>query len=174
MSSMGESRLMKVEGLRHLDDALNELSLKMKKSYVTSGLMAAAKPVISKAKEGASRSKHPSSGALSDSIGVKAQRKGGESISVWVGSMREDSKALQSYFSFYYAGKTIPLSRLAGGVRHGHLIELGTANGVEKREFLRPALDSQAGKAVSEFKRVVKRKIGSMAARKYRAQRGNS
>ncbi len=162
----------KVDGLKYLDDALDELSLKMQVSFTTSALKAAAKPVVAAAKEGARNSKHPSSGALAESIGVKASKKGGEHVSVWVGAMRENKTALQSYFSYYYAGKTIPLSRLANGIRHGHLIELGTARGVQKRPFLRPALDSQKGVAVSEFKRVLKRKIDGKAARLYRAQRG--
>jgi len=162
----------KVEGLKYLEDALDELSKDMKFRFTTSALKAAAKPVIAAAKEGARNNKHPSSGALAESLGVKAQKKGGENISVWIGTMRENKTALRSYFTYYYAGKTIPLSRLANGIRHGHLIELGTARGVQKRPFLRPALESQAGQAVSEFKRVLKRKIDSKAARDYRAQGG--
>ena len=163
----------KVDGLKELDKAMDELTSKMRNSFTTSALKAAAKPVIAAAKEGARKSKHPSSGALAESLGVKAQRKGGEHISVWVGTMRENKTALQSYFSYYYAGKTIPLSRLANGIRHGHLIELGTARGVQKRPFLRPALDSQKGVAVSEFKRVLKRKIELQAAKSYRKQKGS-
>lgn len=158
--------LIKVDGLRELDEALSKVSIKMQKSFVTSGLRAGAKPIISKAKEGAMNSKHPSSGALAESIGFKAKRKGGQSVSAWVGSLRSNKKALTTYVNFY--GGTV--STISDGIRHGHLIELG-ANGVGKRPFLRPALDGQTSLVISEFKKKVKARLDSEAKKIHNAQK---
>ena len=166
----GESKLIEVKGLKELDLALKQFSTITQGNMVTSALRAGAKPVVSKAREGALRSMHPSSGALAESIGVKAQKKGGEHISIWVGSMRkgkEGKDALHSYVGFY--GGTV--STVAAGIRHGHLIELGTARGVAKRPFLRPALDGQAGAVVSEFKKKMRQLIKKETKKIHNAQK---
>ena len=150
---------LKVEGLQELNRKLDQFALKTQKSMVTSALRAGAKIVQAAAKANAHKSKHPSSGALAESVGIKAKRFGrggkGSVSSLWVGALRSDKKAVAQYAGFY--GKA-SVKSINGGIRHGHLVEFGTKH-QEARPWLYPALKGNEQAVVNRFRTVLSKRI---------------
>jgi len=148
---------LKVDGLKELNRKLEQFTVKTQKSMITSALRAAAKPIQAAAKQNAQRTRHPSSGALSQSIGIKAKRLRGSAAvsSLWVAPIRTDKSAVSQYAGFY-GGASV--SSVNAGIRHGHLVELGTKHSAA-RPWLRPALDQNKDRAVSIFKTTLAKRI---------------
>jgi len=140
---------------------LHQLPLDWQRKSVTSALRAAAKPMAAAAKRHAVKT----SGALAESIKIKANRKGrrGGMVSrVWILPVRTDSKAIAQYMTHY--GKGIDSKRIKQGIRHGHLVEFGFRAGnkqVGARPFLQPAFDQTWRKSVSVFKETLAKRTES-------------
>lgn len=157
--------------LTEVNKALAIFPAKIQRSLVTSALRFAAQPLKKQMESNARRTMHPSSGALAESIGIKASRggrKGGGIIRrIWVGPMRSDPKALLKYLSFY--GKTLTRSSANSGIRHGHLVEFGFTAGngrqVPAQPFIRPAFDATKAQIGSRFKQKFAQRIPAIIKR---------
>jgi len=131
---------------------LQQLPIDWQRKSVTSALKKAAEPMADAARRNAVKT----SGALAESIKIKANRKGrrGGMVSrVWILPVRTDNKAIARYLSHY--GKGLDGKRIKQGIRHGHLVEFGFRVGnrqVGARPFLQPAFDQTWRKSVSVFK----------------------
>jgi len=163
---------MKVEGLNELYKKLATFEVSVTRRIVTSALREAAKPVVSAAKSNAQKTKHPSSGALAESIGIKAVRFGSGRTyktlsSLWVGSIRNSRGAIEQYET-YWGGTDV--SSVALGVRHGHLVELGTKHSAP-RPWLMPALKGSEGRVVSVFKQTLSKRIERQVKKMNRGKR---
>lgn len=95
------------------------------------------------------------SGALSDSLGVRAQKarsRKGKAGGMMVVPVRSDKKALAKYIDFYFTaqGKTPPADIVTQGIRHGHLIEFGTSK-ISSRAYLWPAAQSGLSMYINLF-----------------------
>ena len=95
------------------------------------------------------------SGALSESLGIRATSKRKLKAKrvvagVEIVPVRSNMKAMAMYIQHYYSakGKTAPAKMLTSGVRHGHLVEIGSVNNSAK-PFLWPAAESQKSAYIS-------------------------
>ena len=120
------------------------------------------------------------SGALSESLGIRAQKQkdlrrkklaGG----VQIVSVRNNMNAIALYMNHYYTsrGKTVPASVAFSGIRHGHLVEWGfihtSGKAVSGSPFLWPAARYGASGYKRHFAADLKKKI--VAAVKRRAKK---
>lgn len=150
---------MKVTGLAELDQALTQLPEKLQRNVLRAALRAGAKAIA----EEAERNVPVDSGDLRDSIRVTSRiRAGMPTASVKAGGRAK------------VAGKQLD-------VFYAHMIEYGTAKhfidgplyyagewhpyafhpGIVKKPFMRPAMDSQAGEAVSRTADYVRRRLST-------------
>jgi len=108
---------------------------------------------------------------LAESIGIKAKRFGrggkGSVSSLWVGALRSDKKAVSQYASFY--GKA-SVKSINSGIRHGHLVELGTKHSAP-RPWLMPALKGSEGRVVNVFKQTLSKRIERQVKKMNRGKR---
>jgi len=121
-----------------LEDAMKALQAAFpdnykKQSQIVNGAMggSARKSFLPIAKQLAKRG--DSSGALSESLGVRAQKasnRKGKAGGMEVVPVRSNRKAMAMYIKHYYTdrGLNAPFAMIASGVRHGHLVEFGTAH----------------------------------------------
>ena len=93
-----------------------------------------------------------SSGALSESLAVRSQsskklRNKNIPAGVEIVPVRNNRKALALYIAHYYTaeGRTAPASILSSGIRHGHLVEFGSANNNAKPYLWPAAQGGQSG-----------------------------
>jgi len=122
---------------------------------------AARKSILPMAKQLAKRG--DSSGALSESLNVRAmgrRKRAGKAAGMEVVPVRSNLKALAKYIQFYYTsrGKAPPSSILTSGIRHGHLVEFGTAK-TSAFPFLWPAAQAQASNYKQLFALFLKKRI---------------
>ena len=139
-----------------LEDAIKAMAAafpaepKKQKQIVNTALrVSAQKHMLPRAKQMAKVG--DSSGALSQSLAVRSQsakklRSKGIPAGVEIVPVRNDRKALALYIAHYYTaeGRIAPASIITSGIRHGHLIEFGSANN-NAQPYLWPA--AQGGKA---------------------------
>jgi len=120
-----------------------------------------------------------SSGALSESIGIRNQpkralktaRKAG---GVYIAPIRHNAKAIAKYIQYYYNrhGNSAPASVVASGIRHGHLVEFGVpSRGIPANSFLGAAADSQLSPYEDLFAMSLKQKVEN-AVRREAKKRG--
>ena len=116
-----------------------------------------------------------SSGALSESIGVRFQplrnlRAKGVTAGVQVVPIRHNVRAIAMYIQHYYTnrGKTASINVVASGIRHGHLVEFGTVRTAAK-PFLWPAAQSGISGFTNKFSKILEKR--TEAAVKRRARR---
>jgi hypothetical protein len=141
-------------------------------SILNAAMRAAARPtIVSKAKQFALRG--DGSGALSEAITVRAmsaakRRRLNTSAGVEVVPARFNRKALALYISHYYTreGLSAPAAIFRFGIRHGHLIEFGTAK-ITAKPFMWPALT--AGR--SAYEALFARQIETVTQRRVRQAR---
>ena len=120
---------------------------------------------------------HPgSSGALSESIGVRAKSlrriKTSRSVAgVEIGSIRYNDKAMAMYVNHYYIrkGKAPPKGIFLSGIRHAHLVEFGTYR-TNPKSFLwdgaKPQLSPFMARLAADMKRTIERRVNRMSRRK--------
>ena len=109
------------------------------------------------------------SGSLSEAMGVRAQkarRRKGKAGGMQVLPVRFNKKAIAMYIQHYYTsrGKNPPANILSSGIRHGHLVEFGTAKQAAKA-FLWPAAETGFSKYKSLFTKELKKRIESRVKR---------
>lgn len=167
---------IKVTGLKDVNAAILAAfpnNIEQRRRILNQGMKAAAKgTILASAKRRALRGGE--SGALSESMGLRASSKSralrrGVPASVIVGSIRNSPKALAMYINHYYItrGRSFPVSTLASGIRHGHLIEFGTVK-TGARPFLYPALQSQASAYRNSLAGYLKKKMEAAVRRRAR------
>ena len=112
-----------------------------------------------------------SSGALSESIGVRAVSRSralrkGVTSSVQVTPVRSNRKAIALYIQHYYnrVGRAAPTGIVTSGIRHGHLVEFGTVKAAAK-PFLWPALTAGKAQYIREFSTFLKKKTEAAVRR---------
>ena len=118
-----------------------------------------------------------SSGALSESIGVRFQsavkrRARGVAAGVEVVPVRFNVRAIAMYIQHYYTdrGKTASINLVAAGIRHGHLIEFGTVR-TAARPFLWPAGQSGKSGFTNKFSKILKKRIEAAVKRRARRRK---
>lgn len=109
------------------------------------------------------------SGALSESLAPRAVSKSramrkGAAASVQITPVRYNKKAMAMYSAFYF-GRGTHVTRLAEGIRHGHLVEFGTKHSAAY-PFLYPALKSGRAGYINIFAETLEKKIAAAVKRK--------
>lgn len=167
---------MKVEGL---EDAMKAMLAafpadpKRQRGILNASMrMASNKTILADAKQRAK--KGDSSGALSESLGIRATSKRKLSArqavaGVEIVPVRSNMKAMAMYIQHYYTnqGRTAPTSMLTSGIRHGHLVEFGSVNNAAD-PFLFPAAQSQRGAYITRFSADLTKKIEAAVKREAR------
>lgn len=110
-----------------------------------------------------------SSGALSESIGIRNQSKRklaqkGMVAGVEMVPVRTNKKALALYIEYYYTrrGLNAPAGIARNGIRHGHLVEFGSVNNSASPFMLPAARAGQSGylnSVAGEIKLAVERNV---------------
>lgn len=158
---------METKGLKELSAILDQFPEKMRRSHITSALRAGGKEVVSAAKSKAQQAREPSSGALAESIGIRARKsRNGGQHRILIGPLRNDKQAFLQYLSFY--GISLSSKNAKSGIRHGHLVEFGHSypgGSVPARPFMRPAMDSQKSRVVAVFRDTLRKRINSTIKR---------
>ena len=162
---------VKIEGL---DGAMDAMQAAFPKSYkiqaqIINGSMggAARKTIMPLAKQMAKAS--DSSGALSESIGVRAQKarqRRGKAGGMMVVPVRFNKKALATYIAYYYTrlGNNAPAGTVARGITHGHQVEFGNAR-ESARPFLWPAAAAGKTSYIARFAIEMKKRVVSRVKR---------
>jgi len=116
------------------------------------------------------------SGALSEALGIRNMnartlRKNGVPAGIQVVPVRANMKAMALYVAHYYTsrGKTPPPGILTSGIRHGHLVEFGSAHNTAS-PFLWPAASAGKPSYIRGFAGEMKNKTES-AVRRARKKR---
>ena len=143
------------------------------KRLLNSGMRRAARnTILPSAKRRALRP--DSSGALSESLGIRTQRVGktrakGVAAGIEITPVRANLKAMAMYINFYYTmrGKIAPAKMITSGIRHGHLVEFGSKNNAA-HPFLWPAAQSRKRSYVNRFAKDLKRTIALAVRRRAR------
>lgn len=164
--------------MKGLDGVLKTLSEtyptdpKKQRGLIGTGMrVAARKAILPIAKQNAQQG--DSSGALSEALTVRQQsnkrlREKGVPVGVEIVPFRFNRKAIALYIQHYYTnqGRTAPASIVSSGIRHGHLVEFGSANN-NARPFLLPAADQGA----AAFTSTVAGEIGTAIAKRVERER---
>jgi hypothetical protein len=133
----------------------------------------AAKTILAEAKQRALAG--DGSGALSESLGIRnlsrrrvqaARIAGG----VEIAPIRRNLKAIALYIAYYYTalGRTPKTDIIESGIRHGHLVEFGTARSAAS-PFLWPAAKSGLSPYMQRMAEEMRQEIRRRVARKSRS-----
>ena len=177
---------VKVEGL---DDAMRAMMAAFPKDAKTQGQIinkgirrAAVKDLLPSIK--ARAMSYKDSGALAESIGVRAMPKRYVRTARAVGGMqivpiRSNLKAMAMYINHHYTnkGRTAPAGMLLSGIRHGHLVEFGVpTRGIPARSFLwepvPPRVSQYLITAAAEFKRDIEARVNRRAKKSFTGRAG--
>lgn len=133
--------------------------------------VAARKTILPIAKQMAQQG--DGSGALSEALTVRQQsnrrlREKNIPVGVEVVPFRFNRKAIALYIQHYYTnqGRTPPAGIVASGIRHGHLVEFGSANN-NAQPYLAPARDQ----GLTSFTNTVAQEIGTAVERRVERER---
>lgn len=144
---------IKVKGLADLQKMLNTLPAKMGKNILRGAMRAGAKPVLAAAKQEAA----VVSGELRDSLKITGGAKKGNR-----GQVHAAVKTDKFYAKFVEFGtdphEIHPKNREALAV-DGKAVELINHPGAKPHPFMRPALDTQAGAAVTAAGEYIKKRL---------------
>jgi hypothetical protein len=150
---------VKVEGLEEAMQAMLAafpVDERKQRGILNASMRAAATgTILADAKQRASAG--DASGALSESLGIRATSKKKLKMrnvvaGVEIVPIRTNMKAMALYIQHYYTsrGKIAPAKMFTSGIRHGHLIEFGTAHSAAD-PFLYPAAQAAGGAYVNRF-----------------------
>lgn len=128
---------MKVEGLKELDDALSDLSLRHQKGIVRKALREAAEPIAEDARSKVAADSYHG-GELLESIAVSTRLNRRQA--------RQQRRQSQDFATVYVGpGERGP---------HGHLLEFGTAHSAPE-PFMRPAFEANKMRAIDIIKKTL-------------------
>lgn len=145
---------------------------KRQRGLIGTGMrVAARKTILPIAKQLAQQG--DGSGSLSEALTVRQQsnkrlKEKGVPVGVEVVPFRFNRKAIALYIQHYYTnqGRQAPAGIVASGIRHGHLVEFGSANN-NARPYLAPAADQ----GVSNFTNTVAKEIGTAVEKRVERER---
>lgn len=105
------------------------------------------------------------SGALSESLALRATSKGaamrkGAAASMQITPVRDNKKAIAKYIAFYKKNSNMGTKELLSGIRHGHLIEFGTAR-TAAYPYLYPAMAQGKSAYISIFAGILENRIAA-------------
>jgi HK97 gp10 family phage protein len=149
-----------VKGLAELQKALDQLPAKIEANIMRAALRAGAKLVLADAKHSASFADR--TGALRDSLRITTSlRRGTVTASVKAGATKKDKRPFYAQMVEFGTaphlitagpGKLLPVY---GGVKSAH------HPGARKHPYLRPALDTQSGAAVSAAAEYIRKRLST-------------
>jgi hypothetical protein len=166
---------VKIDGVREVMKAIDQLWPKDKeasRAIMNQGMGASArKHILPIAKQRAASTNR--SGALAESLGVRSIPKGrlmgikgGKDAGIFITPVRSNKKAMAMYVNYYYIskGKIPPAKIWTSGIRHGHLVEWGSAHN-SPNPFLWPAAESGVGPWERDLTRFLWKKIKARVKR---------
>jgi HK97 gp10 family phage protein len=161
---------MKLEGLKELEQKLIALGKKDGSRAIRSGVLAAGKVILARARQNAAGIER-GSGALALSLGARFVREGSDEVPVGrrfvvqIGP-RANLKVAIALYNLAYR-------RRVKGIYYGHLIERGYQHvggkRIPGRPFLRPALQQTQAQAINAFRTGVGKAIDRIVKKKAKA-----
>ena len=154
---------VKINGIKSIVKALDDLPKEYKKSGERSALRAGVKPIVKTARTNALKSKK--TGLLIKSIGTTVRKLKTGELTGRVG-IRSGFKGKSLGFKIVKKGKNKGQSResFADPRHYAHLVEYGTSRTAAK-PFMRKAVESNQGNALNEMAKALEKSIMKTAAR---------
>ena len=179
---------MEVTGRIHgLEEAMENLAdafprdARQQRAVLNSAMRKSAKPtILAEAKQRALSG--DGSGALSESLGIRAISRrrtmtARRVAGVEIAPIRHNRKAMMMYINHYYTarGRTPPMGIIFSGIRHGHLVEFGTAHS-DARPFLwprgGPQLSPYMQRVANEMRQEIRRRLRRRTQRTHTGRLG--